>query len=207
MINQRLPAVWKGGLYRRHGSLGPSQNPEISLRLCRIPVGSLQRSNSLTRAQGCVACAERAARRPQDVVSASCDEPCGSLAAIWPSAGTRELGPGQNASVSEILTLVSPLMRMGGCAAALYAGGRRAGEAARWSDRDRARRRRAAARRCGGRRGSAEAGATGAGAMIGRPAEYGHAAGLRRAGAVGAGDAWGAIRTVDTCSCSAASAG
>ena len=40
-------------------------------------------------------------------------------------------------------------MRMGSCAAALYAGGRRAGEAARWSDRDRAGRRHAAARRCG----------------------------------------------------------
>ena len=48
--------------------------------------------------QGGVARAERAARRPQDVVSASCDGPCGSLAAIWPSAGTRGLGPGQNAS-------------------------------------------------------------------------------------------------------------
>ena len=34
-----------------------------------------------------------------------------------------------------------------------------------------------------------EAGAAGAGAMIGLPAEYGHAAGLRRAGAAGAGDA------------------
>jgi hypothetical protein len=38
--------------------------------------------------------------------------------------------PAKTPPVSQILTLVSPLMRMGSCAAALYAGGRRAGEAA-----------------------------------------------------------------------------
>ena len=112
------PAVWSAGRDRRHGLRGPSLKPRgISLPLwCPGRLAPAPRRPYVDGRGGFVR-VERAARHPLQDVSGS-RGPCRSLAAridakavflrlesIWPPAGSQRLPTGQNAPVSQILTL------------------------------------------------------------------------------------------------------